>query len=142
MNKKIIIIVIAVIALAVLAFVGISSTRKKPEPANVPANTITAPVAANENTSATAPAQIAAAQTYQISIKNFAFSPASLNVKKGDTVVWTNEDGAPHQIAGSGFKSEVLQNGATYGFTFTEAGGFSYICSLHPSMKGEITVGL
>jgi plastocyanin len=141
MNKKIT-IALAIIALALLAFAVITSMQKKPvpvvAPADVPANIVTAPNPSNENKPINNPAEVAAAQTYQVSIKNFAFSPSTLNIKKGDTVVWTNEDRAPHQIEGSNFKSDVFQNGATYSFTFKETGKFSYICSIHPSMKGEI----
>jgi len=138
-NKKTI-VALAIIALALLVFFGVTSRQKKSVPTNTPKNIVTAPIATNENKSADTPnpAEVAAAQTYQVSIKNFAFNPSTLNIKKGDTVVWTNEDRAPHQIEGSNFKSDVFQNGATYSFTFKETGKFSYICSIHPSMKGEI----
>jgi plastocyanin len=81
----------------------------------------------------------------QIAIKNFAFSPASLTIKSGTPVTWTNQDGAPHQIASDpgapvAFKSESLANGASYQFTFTKPGTYSYYCTIHPSMKGTIIV--
>jgi len=80
-----------------------------------------------------------------IAIKNFAFSPATLTIKTGTPVTWTNQDGAPHQIASDpgapvAFKSESLANGASYQFTFTQAGTYSYYCTIHPSMKGTIIV--
>jgi plastocyanin len=80
-----------------------------------------------------------------IAIKNFAFSPATLTIKTGTTVTWTNQDGAPHQIASDpgapvAFKSESLVTGASYQFTFTQAGIYSYHCTIHPSMKGTIIV--
>lgn len=75
-----------------------------------------------------------------IAIKNFAFIPAEFNIKKGDTVVWTNEDSAPHQISGNGLQSEILNKGQSFSFTFGAAGIFDYICSLHPGMKGKINV--
>lgn len=76
----------------------------------------------------------------QVSIKNFAFSPSELVIKKGDTVVWTNNDSAPHTISGSGFQSNDLANGQSYSFTFSTIGTFDYICGVHPSMKGKIIV--
>jgi plastocyanin len=80
-----------------------------------------------------------------IAIKNFAFSPATLTIKAGATVTWMNQDGAPHQIASDpgapvAFKSESLANGASFEFTFTQPGTYSYYCTIHPSMKGTIIV--
>jgi plastocyanin len=73
-----------------------------------------------------------------ISIKNFAFSPPSVTVSKGAIVTWTNEDSAPHTITGIGLDSGSLSNGQS--FTFNEAGTYTYICSIHPSMKGTVIV--
>lgn len=76
----------------------------------------------------------------QISIKNFAFSPAELTVKVGDTVTWTNNDSAAHRISGTGFQSGDLIKSDTYSFLFKIVGTYDYICSIHPSMKGKIIV--
>ena len=38
----------------------------------------------------------AAAATHQVEIRNFAFSPTPLTIKTGDTVTWTERDGAGH----------------------------------------------
>jgi plastocyanin len=95
---------------------------------------------------ATTPATPAqAGGSNQIAIKNFAFSPATLTIKTGTPVTWTNQDGAPHQIASDpgapvAFQSEPLPNGVSYQFTFTQAGIYSYHCTIHPSMKGTIIV--
>ncbi|MFA4826359.1 MAG: cupredoxin family copper-binding protein [Methanoregula sp.] len=80
-----------------------------------------------------------------ITIKNFAFSPATLTIKTGATVTWTNDDSAPHTVvsdAGSPvpFTSPQLATGASYPQTFTRAGTYGYHCSIHPSMKGTIVV--
>lgn len=76
----------------------------------------------------------------QISIKNFAFSPAELSINKGDLVTWINNDSAAHRISGGGFQSGDLTAGQTYGFIFTSSGTFDYICGIHPGMKGRIIV--
>jgi len=81
----------------------------------------------------------------QIAIKNFVFSPATLTLKSGTTVTWTNQDGAPHQVASDpgtpvAFSSDSLANGASYQFTFTRPGTYTYYCTIHPSMKGTIIV--
>jgi plastocyanin len=86
-----------------------------------------------------------AAGLNSITIKNFAFSPATLTIKTGTVVTWINQDGAPHQIASDPespvqFTSESLANGASYQFTFNQTGTYTYHCSIHPSMKGTIIV--
>ena len=80
--------------------------------------------------------------THNISIQNFAFSQSSITVKKGDIVVWTNKDSAPHTITGEngGPNSETLSQSGTYSFTFNNAGTFSYHCKFHPSMTGIVIV--
>jgi plastocyanin len=84
----------------------------------------------------------AAAGDGAVSIKGFAFNPGDVTVAKGTTVTWTNNDSATHRIkSGDGsFDSEDLKNGATFQHTFDTAGTFDYICGIHPSMKGKITV--
>jgi plastocyanin len=80
-----------------------------------------------------------------IVIKNFAFDPSSLTVKSGTAVKWTNQDGASHAIVSdtgspATFSSDSLSTGASYSFTFTQPGTYTYHCSIHPSMKGTIIV--
>ena len=75
-----------------------------------------------------------------INIQNFSFSPATLTVKKGATVTWTNNDSAPHQIKSASFNSSQFGKGQNFTFTFNDAGTFDYSCAIHPSMKGMITV--
>jgi len=80
-----------------------------------------------------------------ITIKNFAFSPATLTVRTGTTVTWANQDTAPHQIASDpgtpvAFSSDSLAKGASYRFTFTQPGTYTYYCTIHPTMKGTIIV--
>ena len=72
----------------------------------------------------------------------FAFSPASLTVTVGTTVVWQNGTGAPHTVTsdtGSTLNG-MLNTGGTYSFTFTKAGTYSYHCEIHPYMKAMIIV--
>ncbi|MBI2109238.1 MAG: cupredoxin family copper-binding protein [Parcubacteria group bacterium] len=75
-------------------------------------------------------------------IQGFAFSPASITVKKGTTIVWTNKDSVGHTVTGGGGgpDSRLLGEGESYSFTFNNAGVFNYVCSPHPSMRGTVTV--
>ena len=77
-----------------------------------------------------------------VTIKDFAFDPGDLTVAKGTTVTWKNDDSATHRIkSGDGsFDSKDLKNGDSFEHTFDTAGTFDYICGIHPSMKGKITV--
>ncbi|WP_084515306.1 cupredoxin domain-containing protein [Nocardia acidivorans] len=77
-----------------------------------------------------------------VTIDNFAFAPASLTVPVGTTVTWTNRDEEPHDIAAGdgGFHSPNLGAGARYTFTFSKAGTFTYVCSIHPFMHGTVVV--
>ena len=79
-------------------------------------------------------------ETKSISVKNFSFNPAELVVKIGTTVKWTNNDTAPHQIKSDTFNSTALNQGNSFEFKFDTIGVYDYSCSIHPSMKGKITV--
>ena len=78
----------------------------------------------------------------QVTIDNFAFAPATLTVKVGSTVTWTNRDEEPHTVAASdgSFHSPGMGTGATFSHTFSTAGKFDYVCSIHPSMHGTVVV--
>ncbi|MFE2608720.1 plastocyanin/azurin family copper-binding protein [Streptomyces mirabilis] len=79
-----------------------------------------------------------------VAIKNFAFSPATLKVKVGTTVTWTNQDTDAHTVtsAGSGgpLRSAALNTHATYSYTFTKPGTYSYLCTIHPFMTATVEV--
>jgi plastocyanin len=70
----------------------------------------------------------------------FRFSPGSITVGAGDSVTWTNNGSEAHDVTGSGLSSGTLQPGQGYSHTFASPGTFSYICSIHPFMKGSVTV--
>jgi plastocyanin len=101
-----------------------------------------------------------------ITIKTFAFTPATIEVAKGTTVTWTNEDAVAHTVttgvapptfpplpsgasptpapslnSGDGrVNSGRIEPTKTFSFTFNEAGTFNYFCGVHPRMVATITV--
>src|SRR3982751_4105264 len=83
-----------------------------------------------------------AATTRNVSIFGTTFSPKTVTITAGDTIVWTNKDNDTHQIlADKGqFVSAILRSNQTYSFTFTAAGTYAYHDELHPKIKGTITV--
>ncbi|HXQ84479.1 MAG TPA: cupredoxin family copper-binding protein [Xanthobacteraceae bacterium] len=78
-----------------------------------------------------------------VSIDNFTFGPASLTVKAGTTVTWTNKDDIPHGIAATNnafTRSQAMDTDDSYSFTFTTPGTYQYFCYIHPHMVGTIVV--
>lgn len=85
---------------------------------------------------------VARSSTHTVSMKSMAFSPASISVKVGDTVTWTNDDDRDYNVSSSdgGFSSDNIRPGGSYSFKFTKPGKFSYNCTYHPRMKGTVSV--
>lgn len=98
----------------------------------------TASPAATEAPSAEAPAGGAGA----VSIVDFAFTPPDLSVAVDSTVTWTNTGDNTHTVKWSDGtpESSGLASGATYQRTFDAAGAYAYVCGIHGSMAGTITV--
>ncbi len=72
-----------------------------------------------------------------------SFSPPTLTVKVGSTVVWMNKDTVTHTVttsSGNLFDSGNLPDGFVYKHTFTQVGTYQYYCTIHPSMTGTIVV--
>ena len=104
---------------------------------------------AKSTTATTAPASASASASTgaagsAIDIKDFAFSPKELKVKVGTTVRWSNDDSNTHTVTSSTgpakFDSKDLKSGATFSFTFTKAGTYSYMCDIHNYMTGTVAV--
>jgi plastocyanin len=121
--QKIIISSLAIAGIIILSGCSLYGTSSPATPAKTPT-----------------PATSSQSQSNAINIQNFAFSPATLIIKKGATVTWTNNDSAPHQIKSATFNSSSLSNGQSFSFTFNDIGSFDYSCAIHPSMTGKIVV--
>jgi len=85
------------------------------------------------------------AEDHDISITDaMKFNPEDLTINVGDTVTWTNNDGMAHTATSTdgpvSFDSGNIASGATWSFTFTEAGTYDYKCAYHSSMTATITV--
>jgi plastocyanin len=82
-----------------------------------------------------------AAAGSSVTIRDFSFGPSAITVHAGDTVTWTNEGHANHTAtAAGGFDTGILHTGQSASQTFTHTGTFSYRCSVHPFMRGVVTV--
>ena len=75
-----------------------------------------------------------------VAMKNMKFSPATIEIKKGNTVEWKNDDITPHTATSATFNSGSIASDAAWRHTFTQAGSFQYYCTFHPEMKGMVIV--
>ncbi|MGH2671836.1 MAG: plastocyanin/azurin family copper-binding protein [Actinomycetota bacterium] len=77
-----------------------------------------------------------------VSIQDFTFAPADLEVAQGTEVTWTNEDPAPHTVTAEdgSFDSGTLEPGQTFSVSVQGNGPITYRCEIHPAMVGAITV--
>jgi len=84
----------------------------------------------------------AAAPAGAVTIDNFSFSPMAVTVPAGATVTWSNNDDIPHTVRAvdGAFRSQAMDTGEHYSFTFAKPGVYSYFCSIHPKMVGKVIV--
>ena len=75
-------------------------------------------------------------------ISDFVFTPSTLTVHVGDTVTWTNNGPTAHTATANdgSFDTGTLQKGQSASHTFSRAGTFAYVCSIHPFMHGTVVV--
>ena len=115
---------------------------------------LAAVLAACSGTSAAEPTAAPAATTgtsggdVSIVAKDIKFQQPQVAVKAGTplAVVFVNQDGAPHNIkisdaAGKDvFKGDIVSNATvTYQVPALAAGSYTFVCEVHPDMKGTIT---
>jgi plastocyanin len=78
-----------------------------------------------------------------VSISNFAFVPATITVKVGTRVTWTNrQTGIQHTVTANNgsFASGDLSTGSSFSYVFTKPGTYAYHCAIHPFMTGTVIV--
>jgi plastocyanin len=78
----------------------------------------------------------------KVSIADFAFAPETITIAPGDSVTWTNDDGAPHGLEyrdGAPGMNPLLP-GASFTRRFDRPGTYEYNCSVHPYMTGRVVV--
>lgn len=80
----------------------------------------------------------------RITIQDFKFQPASLTVSAGAKVTVVNKDTTTHTVTaskGGSFDTGDIAPGRSATFTApSEPGDFPYTCTIHPFMKGTLTV--
>ena len=81
--------------------------------------------------------------TAKVAMNDILFVPEKLTARVGQTVVWTNEDDIVHNVKatkGADFESKTVSKGETYKTKLAKAGTIDYVCTIHPSQRGTITV--
>ena len=73
---------------------------------------------------------------------SFTFSPTSLKISPGTTVIWRNMTQVAHTVTSNNgtFDSGIVSPGGSFSFKFTQAGTFNYHCQIHPFMTASVTV--
>jgi plastocyanin len=84
----------------------------------------------------------AAPTVHTIMIDGMRFIPQTVEVKRGDTVVWRNKDPfPPTATAGKGGPaSPSIAAGASWTYKATRRGSYPYVCTLHTTMTGTLIV--
>jgi plastocyanin len=92
-----------------------------------------------DQAAAEAPVAVAAGGT-TVAMAGLAFQPETLTVRKGATVVFDNDDTAPHTVTArsGGVDSGVIDPGKRFSLVASES--FDYVCSIHPSMTAKLVV--
>ena len=89
-----------------------------------------------------------------VTIGNFFFTQQNVTINAGDTITWNNTQGFHNVASTDNTTFRCGENGCdqtggtgnatsapwTTQFTFDTAGVYDYICEIHPSMQGTITV--
>lgn len=88
------------------------------------------------------PAVVQPATTAAVKISDYAFHPATLKIKVGTTVKWTNRQNIDHTVTANGgsFNSGHLAPGASFSHKFSRTGKFPYHCMIHTFMKATVIV--
>jgi plastocyanin len=141
---------IRALAVVLLLVVGLSACGSDDGDAKAQASSSTTAPASDDaggygggsSSGSTATDAAGAAAGAKVSIKDFAFGPATVEVAKGATVTVTNADTATHTwtLDDGSFDSGKLAPGKSAMHTFDSAGSFSYHCEIHTSMKGTVEV--
>ena len=90
----------------------------------------------------TAAAPRPAPKTHTVTIAEMRFTPETIDVARGDTILWVNKDLVPHSVtspAGT-FDSKSIAPSASWRYTVRRAGRFAYVCTFHPTMTAAFRV--
>jgi plastocyanin len=97
-------------------------------------------VSAQETQCPLRPTQERKMENKNVIIKNSAYNPSTIQVTRGTTVTWVNEDSVAHTATSNMFDSKNIGPGGRFSYTFDRTGTFDYHCTIHPEMRGRVIV--
>jgi plastocyanin len=117
----------------------------------LPSPRVVQPSASVAATAAPTPAPVGQAQSTGLgtptaniaATSQLSFAPTAATVAKGGVIQWKNTGSIAHNVtfdSQSALTSGTLQQGDTWQVQFTVAGTYSYHCTFHPGMNGQVTV--
>jgi len=82
-----------------------------------------------------------AARAHTVTLHEFRFHPANLNINRGDSVKWVWRDQVEHNVTFHSQHSRTQVSG-TYTVRFNRRGTFNYHCTIHveEGMRGKVVV--
>ena len=121
MKRRILLLLAAILALATITLASASCSSK----------------------TTTASEEDAPAIAMTVHVKDGEFDPRDIEIEAGGTVMWINDDIAPHDLhflAPNKLYSGVVKPEKAWIHTFTAAGNYDYYCDFHNTMKGVVVV--
>jgi plastocyanin len=79
----------------------------------------------------------------EVKIDDYIYGPLRISIAAGTKVTFTNSGAQPHNATssdGGGWDTGLLAKGESASVTFNRPGTYTYICTPHPSMIGQIIV--
>jgi alcohol dehydrogenase (cytochrome c) len=76
-------------------------------------------------------------------VADFGYTPNRIQIKAGDTITFTNKGPTEHTATatdGTGWDTGLLDAGGAASFQFDQPGTYTYVCTPHPYMVGQIRV--
>lgn len=151
MNRNILLGLIIVV-LVVGGFVLVQNNSKTEAPATTTTQTPTTEPEAMEKapeTDSDAPEKAMEKEATTVTLSDSGFSPKSVSVKVGDTVVWKNSSGGPTTVDSAQHPTHLVypklnlgnfNDGEEHKLVFDKAGKYSYHDHLNPSRFGTVVV--
>jgi plastocyanin len=73
--------------------------------------------------------------------KSYRFEPKAIEIERGQSVTWTNDDNFTHTVKVDGQDDHRVEQGKSVSISFDKPGTYHYLCTLHSrDMDGEVIV--
>jgi plastocyanin len=79
---------------------------------------------------------------HEVRIEGMKFVPERIEVRRGDTVTWVNQDVVPHTVTAreAGLESGQIDHAKRWSYKAGKPGEIPYVCRFHPGMRGILVV--